>query len=118
MGGRGQEQGADRVVELAAGAQPPDDVGDRDAAHPGQRDGALVLGGDAAVDADRVHRLAVRAGGQLEEPATAVTSATRSDSASTASTTPPSVRTACRARSTSAWWERARCATRRATPSV
>ena len=56
MGGLGQEQGADRVIELTARAQPPDDIGDRDAAHPGQRDGALVLGGDAAVDAYRVHR--------------------------------------------------------------
>src|ERR1700678_2457034 len=42
----GQEQGADFVVELAVGSQPPDGVGDRDAAHSGQRDVAAVLGRD------------------------------------------------------------------------
>ena len=67
MGRRGQEQGADLVIELAGGTQPPDDVGDGDAAHPGQRDGALVLGGDAAVDPDGVHRRG-RGGSMLSSP--------------------------------------------------
>src|ERR1700722_3536316 len=60
VAGRVQEQGADLVIELAFRAEPPDDVGHRDAAHAGQRDDALVLGGDAAADASGVHRLAVR----------------------------------------------------------
>ena len=33
MGWRGQEQGANLVVKLAAGPQSPDDIGDGDASH-------------------------------------------------------------------------------------
>src|ERR1700753_3328374 len=54
---------ADLVVELAVGAEPPDDVGHGHAPDAGQRDLAPVLGGDAPADPGRGDRRAVRADG-------------------------------------------------------
>jgi hypothetical protein len=45
-----EEQGRDRLVALAVGLEPPDEVGHGHAPHPGQGDRSPVLGGDAAVD--------------------------------------------------------------------
>lgn len=58
---RGQEEVGHVVGCLAVGAEPADEVRDRNAAHLRQSDRTLVLGADAAIRSRRVHGRTVRA---------------------------------------------------------